>query len=92
MSDTTAFFEAGKTYTHVTEDGEASGEGLFLVEFVGRAPSPFEYHSETGGVAFGWRWCMGPDGTWEGNGAYITPDFAGWEEVPAPESETTTSR
>lgn len=78
------FFEAGHTYLHHGEDGEPSTEGLFTVQFVGRAPAAFESYDETGGVAFGWRQGPGADGTWEALGAYTTPDFAGWREVRTP--------
>lgn len=75
------FFEAGKTYRHGNGRGS---EGLFDVRYVGTAPGPFEHHSETLGVAFGWLWGPGPDGTWQGLGSYSTPDFADWEEIPLP--------
>jgi hypothetical protein len=61
------FFQPCTTYVH-------PGEGRFYVEFVGTAPEGFEHHSETQGVAFGWR--VGVDG--EPSGSYCTPDFAGW--------------
>lgn len=83
------FFEAGKTYRHYWEDGTPSDEGLFTVAYVGRAPEPFEHHSETLGVAFGWRQGPGVDGEWESLGGYDTPDFAGWCETrPVPADET----
>jgi hypothetical protein len=75
------FFIPGRTYRHHREDGSPSPEGLFLVAFVGRAPEPFEHHSETLGVAFGWRQGIDANGTWEALGSYETPDFAGWVEV-----------
>lgn len=75
------FFEPGKTYLHHGEDGKPSGEGLFTVAYVGRAPEPYEHHSETLGVAFGWRQYIGPNGEWDAAGSYTTPDFAGWCEV-----------
>ena len=78
---TPAFFETGKTYRHGNELGS---EAIFDVRYVGTAPGPFEHHSETLGVAFGWLWGPGPDGTWEGLGSYSTPDFADWEEVTPP--------
>lgn len=68
---TSEFFKARNTYRH-------EAEGVFYVEFAGRAPAAFEHHSETLGVAFGWR--IGPDG--EPLGAYYNPDFEGWDEVP----------
>jgi hypothetical protein len=77
-----AFFQTGRAYRHGNARG--SEEGLFWVKYVGTAPGPFEYHSELLGVAFGWRWGLGPNGDWEGLGSYSTPDFAGWEEVPPP--------
>lgn len=61
------FFQPDTTYVH-------PGEGRFRVEFVGVAPDGFEHHSETQGVAFGWR--IGVDG--EPLGSYSTPDYAGW--------------
>lgn len=86
MSD---FFEPGKTYLHHGEDGQPSTEGLFLVEFVGRAPEPFESYDETAGVAFGWRQGVDANGDWTGLGSYVTPDFAGWQEVrPALDTAT----
>lgn len=75
------FFIPSRTYRHHLEDGTPSEEGLFLVAFVGRAPEPFEHYSEALGVAFGWRQGIGPNGEWEAQGAYDTPDFAGWREV-----------
>lgn len=75
------FFKPGRTYRHYDEHGEPSTEGLFTVVFAGRAPAAFEHHSETLGVAFGWRQGIGPSGEWEALGAYDTPDFAGWREV-----------
>jgi hypothetical protein len=75
------FFEPGKTYLHHGEDGRQSTEGLFRVEYVGRAPEPFESYDETAGVAFGWRQGVGPNGVWEALGSYSTPDYAGWQEV-----------
>lgn len=65
------FFQPRKTYAH-------DAEGRFFVEFVGEAPDGFEHHSETQGVAFGWR--VGVDD--EPLGSYSTPDFAGWAEIP----------
>ncbi|WP_327066825.1 hypothetical protein [Kitasatospora sp. NBC_01302] len=76
----TDFFKPETAYRHSSENGS---EGIFLVKYVGRAPGPFEHHSETLGVAFGWLWGPGPNG-WEGRGAYLTPDFVGWEEIPLP--------
>lgn len=76
----TEFFQPDKAYQH---DSPHGSEGIFLVQYVGRAPVPFEHHSETLGVAFGWRWGLGPNG-WEGQGSYLTPDFAGWTEIPPP--------
>lgn len=73
------FFKVGKTYRHSSPYGS---EGEFLVEYVGVAPTEFEHHSETLGVAFGWRRMLDNNGEWEGLGAYLTPDFAGWEEIP----------
>lgn len=64
------FFQPRTTYVH-------PGEGRFYVEFVGTAPDGFEHHSETQGVAFGWR--IAVDG--EPLGSYYTPDFAGWTPV-----------
>lgn len=64
------FFQPRTTYIH-------DGEGRFTVEFVGTAPDGFEHHSETQGVAFGWR--IGAGG--ESLGSYSTPDFAGWTQV-----------
>jgi hypothetical protein len=80
------FFQAGHTYLHHLPDGRPSGEGLFLVAHVGRAPAPFEHHSETEGVAFGWRQGPGPNGGWDALGSYDTPDFAGWREVDLPDT------
>lgn len=74
------FFEAGKAYRH---DSPHGSEGIFTVEFVGRAPEGFEHHSETGGVAFGWHKRIRHDGREEPLGEYTTPDFAGWEEIDA---------
>lgn len=68
------FFEVGKTYQH-------DSEGIFEVKFVGKAPAAFEYHSETLGVAFGWRKLQGTDGSWEGMGGYETADFHGWSDM-----------
>lgn len=83
------FFEPGKTYLHHGEDGHPSDEGLFRVEYVGRAPEPFESYDETAGVAFGWRQGVDANGDWTGLGSYTTPDFAGWREVrPAQPSES----
>lgn len=70
------FFLPGHTYRHW-----APQEGLFKVEFVGTAPEGFEYHSETLGVAYGWRRAVGPSGVEEPMGSYTTPDFAGWTDV-----------
>jgi hypothetical protein len=78
---TDPFFESGKTYIHSSPNGS---EGIFDVRYVGAADSPFEHHSETLGVAFGWLWGPSPNGTWEGRGSYTTPDFAGWEEILPP--------
>lgn len=78
---TAAFFEPDKTYRHYDEHGEPTTEGLFHCVYAGRAPAAFEHHSETLGVAFGWRQGIGPSGEWEALGAYDTPDFAGWREV-----------
>jgi hypothetical protein len=80
------FFQPGHAYLHHLPDGSPSDEGLFLVAYVGRAPEPFEHHSETEGVAFGWRQRPGPNGVWEGAGSYDTPDFAGWREVTLPDT------
>ncbi|GAA2457115.1 hypothetical protein [Streptomyces macrosporus] len=77
MSD---FFEAGRLYQH-------PDEGVFLVAYVGTAPEPFEYHSETLGVAFGWRRGLSPNGVVEGLGSYTTPDFHGWEPIDNPSAE-----
>lgn len=66
------FFQPRTTYVH------DRGEGRFHVEFVGVAPAGYGHHSETQGVAFGWR--ISADGS--ARGAYVTPDFAGWTEVP----------
>lgn len=73
----TPFFEVGKTYRHTSQHGS---EGIFLVEFVGRAPEDFEHHSETGGVAFGWRKRL-HKGVMAPVGEYSTTDFAGWTEI-----------
>lgn len=72
------FFEVGKTYRH---DSPHGSEGVFTVEFVGRAPDGFEHYAETGGVAFGWKKSIDLHGKEEPNGSYETPDFAGWEEI-----------
>ena len=78
------FFKPETTYRHYWPDGTPSPEGWFLVKFVGRAPEPFEHHSETLGVAFGWRRGLSPNGVVEGMGSYVTPDFARWREEPLP--------
>jgi len=78
------FFEVGKTYRHYWPDSTPSPEGWFLVKLVDKAPPEFEHHRETLGVAFGWRRGLSPNGVIEGLGSYVTPDFAGWAEVPNP--------
>lgn len=68
------FFVMGNTYEH-------AAEGIFLVKYAGRAPQHFEHHSETLGVAFGWRRDAraGAVGVPRGDcGAYTQTDFAGW--------------
>ncbi|WP_354645263.1 hypothetical protein [Kitasatospora camelliae] len=74
------FFRPGKAYRH-HKGGRPSGEGVFVVACVGTAPDGFEYPSEVGGVAFGWRRGTGPSGREEPLGSYVTPDFAGWVEL-----------
>ncbi|BFV54980.1 hypothetical protein KCMC57_up00840 [Kitasatospora sp. CMC57] len=82
----TEFFREGRMYRNF-KDGAPSTEWAFLVQCVGRAPAAFEHHAETLGVAFGWRRGLSRNGRVEGLGSYVTPDFAGWQKIPASEAD-----
>ncbi|MEU9129592.1 hypothetical protein AB0D08_16040 [Kitasatospora sp. NPDC048540] len=74
------FFHAGAVYRHF-EDGRPSGEGVFVVVHIGKAPAGFQCPSEAAEVAFGWRRGPGAGGPDHPMGAYMTTDFAGWREI-----------
>ncbi|MDH6580774.1 hypothetical protein [Kitasatospora sp. MAP5-34] len=71
------------TYDHLGPDGQPTTERTFYVTHIGRALAAYEHHSQTLGVAFGWRRGLSPNGRIEGLGSYTTPDFAGWHEITA---------
>jgi hypothetical protein len=76
-----SFFHAGSVYRR-HRNGTPTGEDVFVVAYVGRAPQGFGNPREAQGVAFGWRRAAGADGPDRPLGSYMTHDFDGWDEVP----------